>query len=111
MRRATLLVLVLQVVQAWGQSVTGAIAGIVSDPKGAVIPGAHVIARNTATNAQTTQTTDENGYYRLANLEPGQYAVQVEAQGFRKASVPPQQLSAVGALRLDLAMEIGQVTE
>jgi hypothetical protein len=111
MRLASLLLLLLEASRAWSQGVTGTIAGVVTDPHGAAVPGARVAGRNTATNAQALQTTDENGFYRLANLNPGEYVVEVETAGFRKASLSPQRLSAAVSLRLDVVLELGQVTE
>ncbi len=91
-----------------GQSVTGVIGGLVTDPNGASVPSARVTARNTATNAQTSVWIDETGFSRLANLPPAEYTVEVEASGFRKAAHPPPvRLSSVDALRL----EVGPVTE
>src|SRR5437667_7344670 len=93
------------------QSATTAIAGVGADPNGATVPGPRVVAKNTATNARTLQITGEDGFYRLANLVPGEYVVEIVAEGFRRASLSPRQLSAVSALRVDVTLEIGQVTE
>src|SRR6266571_228687 len=45
---------------------TGSIQGVVSDPSGAVIPGASVTAVNTATQVKTTRQTNEAGVYNLS---------------------------------------------
>jgi hypothetical protein len=109
MRHALLYVLAMPSLLA--QSVTGTIAGTVSDPKGAAVPGAAVAATSKSTNARTAQATDENGFYKIANLVPGEYVVEVEAPGFRKALTAAQQLSAADVLRLDVKLEIGQISE
>jgi hypothetical protein len=93
------------------QGVTGTISGVVKDPKGGVIPGAKVVARDVATNAEAPATTDDIGFYKIINLVPGSYVVTIEAPGFRKASVSEQRLSTGAVLRLDATLEIGQVTE
>src|SRR5262249_49300448 len=54
---------------------------------------------------------DVTGSYRLSNLTPGEYVVEVEAAGFGKATTPPQRLSTGESLRVDVPLEIGQVTE
>jgi len=65
------------------QSTTqGAIAGTVEDPSGAVVSGAAVTIRNTATNASVRVTADGSGYFNAPLLEPGTYTVTVTAQGF-----------------------------
>ncbi len=70
---------------AWAsaQSTTdGAIGGTVTDPSGAVVPGATVSALNVGTNTKLTVTTDTSGGYRLTPLRPGTYTLEVSAQGF-----------------------------
>jgi outer membrane receptor protein involved in Fe transport len=65
--------------------------GIVTDPAGAVVVGATVIATHVATKtARATQTNDE-GVYVLTNLQPGEYEVRVNAPGFAH-KVPPSPL-------------------
>src|SRR5262245_14937313 len=65
---------------------TGTIEGIVTDPNGAVVPGATIrVASPNLMRAQTA-TSDGQGRYRFANLPPGKYTVTVEATGgFAKA--------------------------
>lgn len=98
-------------VAALAQGVTGSISGIVKDPNGAVVPGARVVARNVGTNAETPALTDGSGYYRFSNLVSGSYSIEVEAKGFRKATTSPQRLSTGDRLRIDVSLELGQVTE
>src|SRR6185295_13073473 len=73
-----------------GQGLTGAITGIVKDPGGSAVPNAAVMVKNASTNAEVTIKTGEEGYYRFANLAPGNYSVSVEAAGFRKMERPQQ---------------------
>lgn len=60
----------------------GAITGTVSDPTGAVVPGATVTATNTATKVSVTQTSASAGEYTISPLEPGIYTINVKAPGF-----------------------------
>jgi hypothetical protein len=77
-----MLVLALSAI-AFGQgTVTGAIGGVVTDPSKGVVPGAAVIVKNTGTNKEDTATTDDQGRFRIGNLEPGSYDVSITAQGF-----------------------------
>src|SRR6267143_1505435 len=62
---------------------TATVQGTVSDPKGAVIPGASVIVRNEATSLERTTQTDPDGNYQLAALPVGNYRVEVRVQGFK----------------------------
>jgi outer membrane receptor protein involved in Fe transport len=62
---------------------TGNLQGIVKDPSGAVVPGAAVKVTNTETGQIRETTTNEDGLYRVTNLNPGQsYQVEVSATGF-----------------------------
>jgi hypothetical protein len=58
---------------------TGRIAGSVSDPTGAVIPAAEVIAVDKRTGERRTVTTTEEGNYAFAFLSPGTYQVEFRA--------------------------------
>ena len=63
---------------------TGTISGTVTDEKNAVIAGATVTARQTATNISRTVQTDGDGRYRFENLPVGHYEVTIEAANFAK---------------------------
>ena len=95
---------------AAAQSITGAIVGRVTDPSDAVIVGASVRAINAATGAVDATTTDNTGFYRIPNLLPGEYFVEVEASGFQTARVSAQRLSVGDNLRLDVKLELGTAT-
>jgi Carboxypeptidase regulatory-like domain/TonB-dependent Receptor Plug Domain len=95
----------------WGQGLTGTISGVVTDPNNAVVPAAMVSARNVETNAVAQTQTDENGYYRFPNLPPGNYVISVVVKGFRKAELSAQQLTVAAALRADVPLQIGEVSE
>ena len=69
------------------QSITqGNVRGTVTDPSGAVVPGATVTLKNTATGASQTRTTNGSGFYEFALLPPGSYSVAVTAPNYKEAS-------------------------
>src|ERR1700704_1089487 len=69
--------------QARAQSTTdGAIGGTVMDPSGAAVPHASITAKNIATGASATGSTDDGGRYQIIHLQPGVYSVEVSASGF-----------------------------
>src|ERR1700733_9761761 len=71
-------------VPVWGQGVAGAqIAGVVTDPSGAVVPNAEVKATQTETNSVHVATSDNKGAYLMPNLPLGPYRITVTAVGFR----------------------------
>jgi hypothetical protein len=51
-------------------AVDGAIGGTITDNSGAVVSGAHIAVRNTATNAEQTAIADSSGYFRIIHLAP-----------------------------------------
>ncbi|MGH9485930.1 MAG: carboxypeptidase-like regulatory domain-containing protein, partial [Terriglobales bacterium] len=69
--------------RAAAQSLTsGDIAGVVTDPSGAAIPGAKVTVINTQTGAAKIVSTGVRGEYRFSLLPPGTYTVEATATGF-----------------------------
>src|ERR1700682_3572447 len=70
------------------QTANGSINGMVRDAKGASVSGAHVAARNVATNLTRTSTSDADGAYHLLELPVGSYEVTAEASGFEKLVRP-----------------------
>ncbi len=80
---AMIFCLVLGIGQVFAQStVTGGISGKVSDPQGAIVPNATVAVTNTGTNKTETVNATEDGTFRVANLQPGTFAVEVTSSGF-----------------------------
>src|SRR5918997_4730967 len=68
---------------AWAQSTTqGAIGGTVKDPQGAVVANASVTVKNEETNKEMSATTDDEGRFRVVQLDPGTYVVTINASGF-----------------------------
>jgi len=64
-------------------SITGSISGTVTDPTGAVVPGASVVAINTQTGVQNSTETNAQGFYSFPSLPAGQYDVKITASGFQ----------------------------
>jgi hypothetical protein len=62
---------------------TGTIQGTVTDPNGAVVPGATVTITNTATGQTSKLTSSSSGTYASGALIPGEYSIRIEAKGFQ----------------------------
>ncbi|MDQ3918384.1 MAG: TonB-dependent receptor [Acidobacteriota bacterium] len=94
--------------RAAGQQLAAAsLRGVVTDPQGAVVPGASVKVTNTATGATRETTTNSEGLYVLSNLPPGDYELRVEAKGFAaKVSKEPIRLQVGQTLTTDVPLEI-----
>jgi hypothetical protein len=94
------------------QSITGAISGFVSDPTDAAVIGAAVRLVSVATGAERTSTTNDTGRFYFGSLQPGEYTLTVESQGFRKLSRTSINLSAAETVSItDLKLEVGQVAD
>jgi hypothetical protein len=98
---------------ALGQTQSNAadLQGVVRDQSGAVVNGATVTARNVGTNTTKTTTSNDDGGYLIVNLVPGDYEVTVEAANFKKSVLPDVKLTVGQRADLDIALEVGQVSE
>ena len=75
---------------AWAQGeTTGALAGQVTDPSGAAVPGATVGLASAATHLRRTARTDVGGRFSFPELKPGPYVVEAQAPGFDNQSIGP----------------------
>jgi carboxypeptidase family protein len=83
----------------------GSLHGRVTDPSGAVIPGAAVTATPAGGQAGRA-VTDNQGNYEIKGLAAGSYAVNAEAQGFAKSTAQSITVAAGQAQHLDMALEI-----
>jgi hypothetical protein len=108
-----LLVLLAAGVSAWAQSqaTTGVIEGTVSDQSGAVVPGATVTLRNTATNFERVVTTDADGRFRGLLLPLGPYRVAVAMPGFGTLVREGIELSVGQTINLPLTLRAASVQE
>src|SRR6185436_4601094 len=90
---------------------TGSIQGVITDPNGAVIHGATVIATNRATGIQTTRETTSAGFYLLTPLPPGEYGVSVSATGFQTLEQEKVIVDALTTVSLNLSLQVGGTSE
>ncbi len=89
----------------------GEITGRVTDSSTAAIAGAAITLSNVATNAVRTTVTTEVGNYTFPSVAPGIYTMKVEHQGFKTAARNNLEVQVQQTVRLDIALEVGQVTE
>lgn len=99
-------------VAAQTQATTGVIQGNVTDPSGAILPGASVEVKNTATNFTRQITTDESGRFVFLALQPGPYTVTVGGkQGFATLVQENLNLTVGQAITLNLTMKVSRGSE
>jgi hypothetical protein len=93
------------------QEAVGSIEGRVSDKTGAPITNAAVTVTNDATNAQSSQTTTDNGLFHFALLPVGRYNVTVDAKGFSRFAEAALELELSQTARLDVSLGLAYVSQ
>lgn len=92
---------------AWSQEVTANIVGTITDPSGAPIKGADVVATDTERGTVWNAKTNDAGEYNLLRLPIGSYTVKVTASGFQPVSHDPFTLVLNQTARVDVQMRVG----
>ena len=93
------------------QADTALIVGTITDTTGAVIPRVNVTFNNIETGIASSAQTNDTGSYRSNPLRIGTYIVVVEAEGFKTYSGSGVTLSIGDVRELNVALEVGAVTE
>ena len=94
------------------QQVAATLTGTVSDPSGAVVPGATVVVHNDATGSDVrTITTTDTGNFNITNLSPSHYTVTVKAGGFQTYIANNVVLNVAEKHTLDVHLQAGEVSE
>ena len=95
----------------YSQETTGNISGTVSDPSGAVIPGARVVVTNVRTAAERTTTTTSAGVFFFTRLPVGDYRLSVDTEGFKKYEAAGIHLDVNDKLDFPIVLQVGKRTE
>jgi hypothetical protein len=93
------------------QTFRGTILGTVTDPQGAVIPGAKVTVHNVNTGLERTTQTSEDGSYSVPELPIGTYNVTATQAGFQTAVISNVAVDVAAEKRVDFVFRTGQVSE
>ena len=89
-----------------------AIAGVVKDASGGVLPGVSVeVASPVLIEKTRTAITDGTGQYRIESLQPGTYTVTFTLSGFSTLKRDGVELSGTGVVKIDADMRLGGVAE
>lgn len=107
---ALMICFVISLGSTFAQTSKGTIAGSVSDPTGALIPGVNVTALHKTLGAESrSTTTDTSGSYRIDALEPGLYTVTFTATGFAILNIDKVEVKASLITTTNAKMELGTV--
>jgi hypothetical protein len=93
------------------QEFRGTITGSVTDPNGAVVPGAKVTIKNVETNVAVTVVSNDSGSYTVPSLVPGTYNISVTGDGFKTSSRENVQVRVDDRLTIDFKLEVGAAAE
>jgi len=96
---------------AGAQVVTASLQGVVRDQSQAVVPGASVVVRNTATNIEVHLTTGQDGYFLAPSLQPGPYTVTIKAKGFKTLVSNTVTLEVDQQAQLHFVLQVGAATQ
>lgn len=108
---AVLIAAFLAVPELTAQVLYGSIVGNVTDPNGAVVPGASVTASNQETGASLSESTDPGGTYQFVNLQPGTYSIKVSVSGFKTYERRDLPVEANNTTRANLTLEVGSIEQ
>jgi hypothetical protein len=106
-----ILAVVFSTSAALAQSSHGAMAGTITDPTGAVIPGAKVLVVDAATGTKSETVSTSSGDYRFTELPVGNYTVTTTASGFATSVATGVQVTVNSIAALDVKLTVGAQTE
>ncbi len=96
---------------SFAQMETATLSGVVSDPKGAVVPDVDVTATRIETGTVLTTKTNGAGIYFFTSLMPGHYHLTVRKPGFKEIAIRQIELHVQDKLERNFSLEIGSVSE
>src|SRR5258708_37774071 len=96
--------------QALAQTPAGA-KGVVTDSRGALVPGAEIVVPNLGTGARRQTLTNETGVYEVPLLPPGRYTIAGRKPGFKQAMRDGLELELNQIAQIDFTMVAGEVNE
>jgi hypothetical protein len=106
-----LLVLSAVCAQSYAQSTAGRYSGALTDPSGAVIPGARVTAVNIDTGRRVQEVSSAQGQFVLYPLDPGAYNISIEKQGFKTYALNGVAIDVSASIVRNISLEVGATSE
>src|ERR1043165_412264 len=96
--------------RGYAQVINATLAGTVSDPSGALVPGVEITAKHVDTGVVSTAVSNEAGTYRFVSLQPGPYQVTAMLPGFQQQTVQLT-LGTSQQIRQNFTLQVGAVTQ
>src|SRR5215510_7402722 len=94
-----------------GQATRTSLSGLINDQTGAAVSGAKVTAKRVATNEEFQTTSDAQGGFIFPSMPLGKFSVKIEAAGFKRIEAQEVTLEVGIPAKLNITMEVGQVSE
>jgi hypothetical protein len=96
---------------ALGQGTTSRVTGTVTDVSGAAVAGATVTLTNEGTNVSFTTQTSDDGNYTFDLVQPGNYTIAVERQGFKRFVSTKNVVLINQPATVNVTLEVGGISE
>ena len=96
---------------ALAQGGRGSISGLVSDPSGAIVPGAQVVLLNKATGVTQHTVTSSAGLYTFISLNPGVYQVTASQTGFKSVAQDNVTVTVDQVTEVNITLQVGAISE
>src|SRR5579875_1064814 len=97
--------------RVWAQAQTATITGTITDPSGAALPGAKIVATETSTNVSHSTVTNAQGEYSIPDLPVGTYNVQASQSGFQTTIQKGVILTVGATVLVNLSLPVGEVSQ
>jgi hypothetical protein len=93
---------------AYAQFDVGSLVGTIHDQSRAAVPNASITVTNTATNIESSATSNNNGDYEVPSLRAGVYTISAKAPNYAEAVAQNITISVGSRQRIDLELKVGQ---
>src|SRR5271165_5289194 len=94
-----------------GQTATGTITGRVTDATGSIVAGAAVELTSAERGTVATTRSNDAGVYLFPTVQPGEYRLAVQREGFKKAEIVKLTVNVGDHIEENFRLEIGSVKE
>ena len=95
----------------FGQSISGTLTGLISDPSGASVPNAKVTLKNEGSGDVRRTVSNSEGFFTFAAVPAGSYELSVEAAGFVIYQVSNLAVQGAERRNVDVSMKVGSTAE
>jgi len=95
----------------WAQLYSGTVTGVISDPSGAVVPGAQVQLMDEQKGFVFTASSDTGGNYLFRSVPPGNYRLTVQASGFKSITQSGIVLEVNHNVTVNFTLQVGATTQ